>query len=89
MCELSTNAEQGITETVRQIRSGKGRSGLVLANGGVATYQHVVCMSSGPRADGSPYPEHNPLPEYVDDLPIPELEAQPEGDATIEVSSLV
>lgn len=39
----------------RQLRSGKGRNGLILANGGVLSYQHVVCLSTHPR--NSPYPD--------------------------------
>ncbi len=71
---------------VRQLREGKGRNGLVLANGGVATYQHVVILSSNPRSDGGTYPQEDPLPEYVDDLPVPKIAAQAEGEAIIEVS---
>ena len=72
------------TEMVRQLRQGKGKNGLVLANGGVATYQHVVLLSSQPRTDGSSYPQENPLSEYVDDLPVPKIADHPEGEATIE-----
>jgi hypothetical protein len=72
------------TEMVRQLRDHKGTNGLVLANGGVATYQHVVILSSNPRADGSPYPQQAPLPEYVDDLPVPQIAETPEGEAVIE-----
>ncbi|TVY85952.1 hypothetical protein LAWI1_G006898, partial [Lachnellula willkommii] len=56
-----------LTEMVRVLRSGKARTGLVLANGGVATYQHVVCLSSHARPSPSPYPTTNPLPEILDD----------------------
>lgn len=68
---------------VRVLRSGKARTGLVLANGGVATYQHVVCLSSYART--SPYPTANPLPEILDDAPVPAIEEKPVGEATIEV----
>lgn len=71
---------------VRQLRKGQKIHGLVLANGGVATYQHVVCLSSQPRKDGSPYPDKNPLPEVVTDVPAPPVDAQAEGQAVIEVS---
>jgi hypothetical protein len=71
----------------RQLRRGKRSSnGLVLANGGVVTYQHVICLSSQPRRDGSPYPDTNPLPEAVTDVPVPPVDEQAEGEATIEVS---
>ena len=71
---------------VRQLRRGMGKTGLVLANGGVVTYQNVVCLSSSPRKDGSSYPGCAPLPEMVTDVQVPEIEEKAEGDATIEVS---
>jgi hypothetical protein len=75
---------QALTEMVRQLRKGKARNGLVLANGGEVTYQHVICLSSKPRRDGSPYQDHNPLPEVITDVPVPEVDAQAEGEATVE-----
>jgi len=71
---------------VRQLRSGKGKHGLVLANGGVMTCQHVICLSSSPRRDGSPYPEKPPLPDVITDVPVPTVDAGAEGKAVIEVS---
>ncbi|TVY35547.1 hypothetical protein LSUB1_G005578 [Lachnellula subtilissima] len=75
-----------LTEMVRQLRSGKGLTGLVLANGGIATYQHVVCLSS--RARNSPYPPTNPLPEFLADepghAPVPAIDEKATGEATIE-----
>jgi hypothetical protein len=70
---------------VREIRKGRFQKGLVLANGGVVSYQHVVCLSSKPRSDGSPYPEKNPLPEQTTDWFVPEIEHPADGDARIEV----
>ena len=70
----------------RKLRDSKGKNGLVLANGGVMTYQHVICLSSSPRRDGSPYPERPPLPEVVTDVPAPAVEVKAEGEAVIEVS---
>lgn len=72
----------------RQLRQGKGRTGLILANGGVMSYQHVLCLSSSGRQGGSPYPIRNPLPEGVTDLPVPTVDAKVEGseEATIEVN---
>ena len=82
-----------LTEMTRQLRSSKKKmkptTGLILANGGVLTYQHVVCLSSHPRKDGSAYPSVNPLPAgppRLEDAPRVQVEA--EGVATIEVSSL-
>lgn len=68
---------------VRELRKGKSHTGLVLANGGVVSYQYVVCLSSKPRA--SPYPEKNPLPDALDDVPVPDFEMEVEGEAVIEV----
>jgi len=72
----------------RQLRRGKGRTGLILANGGVMSYQHVICLSTSGRRDGSTYPAEDPLPEMVTDLPVPTVDAKVEGteEATIEVS---
>ncbi|KAF2096988.1 acetyl-CoA acetyltransferase [Rhizodiscina lignyota] len=72
-----------LTEMVRQLRKGAGRNGLVLANGGVITYQHIICLSSSPRRNG-PYPDKNPLPAHVEDVTAPEIELSPDGEATIE-----
>lgn len=70
---------------VRQLREGKGQHGLVLGNGGVLTYQHVVCISSKPREDGAPYPSKDLLPKLLDELPVPVVDAQAEGACRIEV----
>jgi len=72
-----------LTEMVRQLRSGAGKHGLVLANGGVLSYQHVIVLSKTPRSTGG-YPESNPLPEYVTDIPVPEVEVKPTGEAVVE-----
>jgi hypothetical protein len=70
---------------VRNLRRGKYRNGLILANGGVCTYQHVICLSSQPRKDGSLYPAKNPLPPVVTDWYVPPVDAQAEGVAIVEV----
>ncbi|KAM3150390.1 hypothetical protein ABEW05_009282 [Botrytis cinerea] len=64
-----------ITEMTRQLRSKKGQvsdhknagvlNGLILANGGVLTYQHVVCLSTKPRSDGKEYQNGNPCASIV------------------------
>ena len=69
---------------VRELRKGKARNGLVLANGGVVTYQYVVCLSNKLR--DSPYPDRNPLPDRLDE-PVPTVDEKAQGEATIEVSS--
>lgn len=68
----------------RQLRDGKGKTGLILANGGVATYQAVVCLSRSPRRDGLPYPNSNPLPDMITDVQVPTIATKAEGDATVE-----
>ena len=72
----------------RQLRSGKGKTGLVLANGGLVTYQFAICLSRSPRRDGLPYPTTKPLPEYISDVQTPPIKKQAEGDAVTEVAPL-
>lgn len=71
-----------LTAMTREIRAGKAKKGLVLANGGVATYQHAVVLSASPRRN--PYPNKNPLPPVITDVDIPALEAVAEGEAVVE-----
>ncbi|KAK3116416.1 hypothetical protein LTR53_003209 [Teratosphaeriaceae sp. CCFEE 6253] len=73
-----------LTEMTRQLRQGKGKTGLILANGGVITYQHVVCLSTLPRRDNEAYPDHNPLPATIEDVQAPTIAEMADGDATIE-----
>ncbi|KAK4948152.1 hypothetical protein LTR10_013206 [Elasticomyces elasticus] len=75
-----------ITEMTRQLRARKGRHGLILANGGVMTYQHVLCLSASPRREDLPYPDKAPLPEVITDVPSPTVDAIVKGeqDAVIE-----
>lgn len=71
---------------VRQLRSpGNKKHGLILANGGVLTYQYVICLSSRPRDDPLPYPKSNPLPEVLKDVPAPVVDETADGEAVIEV----
>ena len=72
----------------RQLRKRRGKVGLILANGGVATYQHAICLSSQPRRDGSAYPLVNPLPEMITDVPVPQVCEEADGKAVVEVSYL-
>lgn len=74
-----------LTEMTRELRKGKAQNGLVLANGGMVTHQHVVCLSNQPRRDRRPYPETNPLPHMVEDVFCPPVDAKAEGEAIIEV----
>lgn len=72
-----------LTEMTRALRNGRGKNGLILCNGGVLSYQHVVILSTSPRANGQ-YPEKNPLPYKITDIPVPELDIAPEGEAVVE-----
>ncbi|KAF4126522.1 hypothetical protein GMORB2_0258 [Geosmithia morbida] len=75
-----------IAEMTRQIRNGSYKTGLILANGGVLTYQHAICLSSAPRRDSSPYPGGDAQPELVEagDVPVPVFDELADGEATIE-----
>ncbi|KAH8647817.1 thiolase [Xylariales sp. PMI_506] len=73
-----------LTAMARDLRSGKYQTGLVLANGGVLTYQHVVCLSREPRKDGRDYPSSRPLPEFVHNAPAPAFDEKAAGPAKIE-----
>jgi len=77
VCTVLTT--QAITEITRQLRSGKGRHGLVLANGGVLSYQHAVCLSTLPGNDA--YPNGTRL---VDADPSPSVDETANGSAVIE-----
>lgn len=78
-----------ISEMVRQLRGGRGNTGLILANGGWVTYQHVVLLSRSPRSDGLPYPDQAPLPKVVADVHVPPVVERAEGDAVVEVCCLM
>lgn len=73
-----------LTAMTRELRKGEKNHGLVLANGGVATYQHAVVLSKSPRHSKTPYPSTNPLPPVIADTSIPVVDALAEGDAVIE-----
>lgn len=84
-----SNKPQAITAMVRQLRQpGRPHNGLILANGGVVTYQHVIILSSSPRRDGTPYPARDPLPPVLTPDSTPSVDAQAEGEAVIEVRAL-
>ncbi|OBT70566.1 hypothetical protein VF21_10355 [Pseudogymnoascus sp. 05NY08] len=74
-----------VTEMVQQLRSAHGiRNGLILANGGVLSYENTVCLSNKPRQDGLPYPRENVVLETPAELPCPSFDEQAEGPVTIE-----
>jgi hypothetical protein len=73
----------------RELRERDRKYGLVLANGGNMTYQHVLLLSAEPRKDNAPYPDKNPLPDIITDVPVPTIQENAEGEAVIEVSLIV
>lgn len=71
------------------LRPNQPANGLVLANGGFATYQDVMIFSSQPsKVTDWTYPARNPLPEEITDVEAPEVddEVGAEQEAIIEVS---
>lgn len=77
---------QAVVEMVQKLRSAQGkRNGLILANGGVASYENTVCLSNIPRLDGLPYPQDNVVLETPAELSCPPFDEQGEGPVTIEV----
>ena len=58
---LLRQSPDDITTNASQSR----KNGLILANGGMLTYQHVIVLSTHPRIDNSSYPVSNPLPEEL------------------------
>lgn len=73
---------------VREIRKGTFQTGLVLANGGIMTYQYAVCLSKDPRKDNSPFPTEDILPAMITDVPIPETDEIADGEASVEVTRI-
>lgn len=71
---------------VREMRNDTFQTGLVLANGGIMTYQYAVCLSRKPRRDNLPFPTENVLPAMITDVPIPETDEIADGEATVEVT---
>ncbi|ETI27903.1 hypothetical protein G647_00352 [Cladophialophora carrionii CBS 160.54] len=78
-----------ITEMTRRLRAGHGRHGLILANGGVMTYQHVLCLSTMRRKAGQPYAQADPLPEYVSGISVPKVVARVEVEGNGETDAVV
>lgn len=73
-----------MTRNLRE-RDPKHKHGLVLANGGNMTYQHVLLLSAEPPLPDRVYPERNPIPDVVTDVPVPVVEEVAEGEAVVEV----
>lgn len=80
-----------LTAMVRELRKSaaekKEKKGLVLANGGSVTYQHVVILSTSARSSSSEvYPASPPLPKTLtSQAPFPpKIAEKPNGAAEIE-----
>ncbi|RGP78817.1 hypothetical protein FLONG3_3015 [Fusarium longipes] len=72
-----------IAEMVRVIRYGKHQNGLVLANGGVLSWQHAICLSSKPRRNGASYQKQEVL-DNGQTSQGPAFTSQARGEAVIE-----
>lgn len=79
--------QQAIAEMARVIRHGRYQTGLILANGGVLSWQHAICLSAQPKRDGSPYKSATFL-DNGQESQGPEFTVKAEGEAIIEVCEL-
>jgi hypothetical protein len=70
----------------RQLRGSSNRNGIILANGGVLSYQHALCLSSLPPKKEKSYPCSENLGGLVSGS-APPIDLEVEGPATIEVCS--
>jgi len=62
---------------------------LILANGGVLTYQHILVLSTSPRLhhDRAPYPSTSPLPLLLS-TPPSQIGSSPEEEAQIKTYTI-
>ncbi|GAM88341.1 hypothetical protein ANO11243_063740 [Dothideomycetidae sp. 11243] len=73
-----------LTEMTRRLRGAREtQNGLVLANGGVLSYQHAAVLSSSPRKDGRSYPVRAVLDEHMA-VSAPTVVEQADGQAVVE-----
>lgn len=70
----------------RQIRAGQIHNGLVLANGGVVSYQHAICLSSRQRPLRSDYPDSRGSSDMIVGDFVPSIDTFADGEAIVEVS---
>lgn len=68
----------------RQLRNGSGRNALILANGGVLSYQHVVSLSRELPQNKNDYPDSTKLQKKSVES-YPTISEEAEGDAIVEV----
>ncbi|KAJ5319739.1 hypothetical protein N7508_000022 [Penicillium antarcticum] len=76
-----------ITEMTRQLRDRSSRNGLILANGGILSYQHAVCLSSQAPQKGRLYPDNRSLSLLNVDM-TPSVDFEAEGKAIIETYTI-
>jgi len=71
----------------RQLRDNKTKigpkTGLVLANGGNLTYQHVIILSSKPPFWHNAIQRANTLPDVITDVPVPQMASRARGKAKL------
>ncbi|KAJ5223913.1 hypothetical protein N7468_008455 [Penicillium chermesinum] len=72
-----------ITEVTRQLRKGKGRNALILANGGVLSYQHAISLSRAAPKKGGPYPDSSTLRSRAAEI-YPTIAEEANGPAVLE-----
>lgn len=68
----------------RVIRNRKHQTGLVLANGGILSWQHALCLSAQPRRNTSKYVKRQVL-DNGDVSQGPAFTPTAKGEAAIEV----
>jgi hypothetical protein len=68
----------------RVIRNRKHQNGLVLANGGILSWQYALCLSAGPRRNTSNYVKREVL-DNGDVSQGPAFASAAQGEAVIEV----
>lgn len=75
-----------LTQVTRRLRDSRGKKkAMVLCNGGVLSYQHVVILGNEPRPDDEAvYPDENPLPAKITDVAVPRVAVEPQGEAIVE-----
>ncbi|OQD81696.1 hypothetical protein PENANT_c026G07643 [Penicillium antarcticum] len=76
-----------ITEMTRQLRDRSSRNGLILANGGILSYQHALCLSSQAPQKGRLYPDNRSLSLLNVDM-TPSVDFEAEGKAIIETYTI-
>lgn len=69
----------------RKIRNGTFGTGLVLANGGVLSYQHAICLSARPNSIKAPYYDSRQKSDNIVKGFSSPIDSFAEGEAFIEV----